>query len=219
MSANDCVTKTKLDNLYDCRHSLTGGNTRATHVMMGGRRALAAGFSDVDEAARLPIAGKARGCWSQRSTRPVRCSPAWKASRYWLWCQLWARSPASRLPLAISTSSSWSTRRRWHCDTEIGMAGLEDFPGIKVGNIKPHADLYGFPDGCGALVLAASHLSGPQGSRPSPAFSRTRCRPRGQPLHRRGNRWAILGTAPSLLSKVRSHRQASLAAACVQAIA
>merc|ERR1719214_408672 len=36
INVNDCVTKSKFDNAYGCRHSLTDGIMRATDVMLGG---------------------------------------------------------------------------------------------------------------------------------------------------------------------------------------
>merc|ERR1711967_201319 len=45
-----------------------------------------------------------------------------------------------------------------HFDNEIDMAGLENFPGIKVENIKPQVDRFEFPDGHGVIILAAGRL-------------------------------------------------------------
>merc|ERR1712125_52151 len=45
-----------------------------------------------------------------------------------------------------------------HFDNEIDMAGLENFPGIKVENIKPQVDRSVFPDGHGVIVLASGRL-------------------------------------------------------------
>ena len=42
-NVNDCVTKSKFDNVYGCRHSLPDGIMRATDVMTGGKRALVCG--------------------------------------------------------------------------------------------------------------------------------------------------------------------------------
>merc|ERR1712011_29893 len=42
INVNDCVTKSKFDNVYGCRHSLNDGIMRATDVMIGGKRALCA---------------------------------------------------------------------------------------------------------------------------------------------------------------------------------
>merc|ERR1712157_559348 len=47
INVNDCVTKSKFDNVYGCRHSLPDGIMRATDVMIGGKRALVCGYGDV----------------------------------------------------------------------------------------------------------------------------------------------------------------------------
>merc|ERR1712228_1005386 len=45
-----------------------------------------------------------------------------------------------------------------HFDNEIEMAALENFPGIKVENIKPQVDRFVFPYGKGIIVLAEGRL-------------------------------------------------------------
>merc|ERR1712097_97438 len=45
-----------------------------------------------------------------------------------------------------------------HFDNEIEMQQLENFPGIKVENIKPQVDRFIFPDGHGIIVLASGRL-------------------------------------------------------------
>merc|ERR1712153_274086 len=45
-----------------------------------------------------------------------------------------------------------------HFDNEIQMEQLENFPGIKVENIKPQVDRFQFPDGHGIIVLASGRL-------------------------------------------------------------
>merc|ERR1739848_401624 len=47
INVNDCVTKSKFDNVYGCRHSLPDGIMRATDVMIRGKRALICGYGDV----------------------------------------------------------------------------------------------------------------------------------------------------------------------------
>merc|ERR1712093_132175 len=47
INVNDCVTKSKFDNVYGCRHSLPDGIMRATDVMIGGKRVLVCGYGDV----------------------------------------------------------------------------------------------------------------------------------------------------------------------------
>merc|ERR1712195_283521 len=44
INVNDCVTKSKFDNVYGCRHSLPDSIMRATDVMIGGKRAMICGY-------------------------------------------------------------------------------------------------------------------------------------------------------------------------------
>merc|ERR1712106_160485 len=46
INVNDCVTKSKFDNVYGCRHSLPDGIMRATDVMLAGKKALICGVGD-----------------------------------------------------------------------------------------------------------------------------------------------------------------------------
>merc|ERR1711924_576361 len=56
-NVNDCVTKSKFDNVYGCRHSLTDGIMRATDVMLGGKRSLILGFGDVGKGSAAALRG------------------------------------------------------------------------------------------------------------------------------------------------------------------
>jgi adenosylhomocysteinase len=47
INVNDCVTKSKFDNIYGCRHSLPDGIMRATDVMIAGKRVVICGYGDV----------------------------------------------------------------------------------------------------------------------------------------------------------------------------
>jgi adenosylhomocysteinase len=47
INVNDCVTKSKFDNIYGCRHSLPDGIMRATDVMMAGKMVVVCGYGDV----------------------------------------------------------------------------------------------------------------------------------------------------------------------------
>ena len=57
VQVNDCVTKSKFDNVYGCRHSLTDGIMRATDVMLGGKRSLVCGFGDVGKGCAAALKG------------------------------------------------------------------------------------------------------------------------------------------------------------------
>ena len=60
INVNDCVTKSKFDNVYGCRHSLPDGIMRATDVMLAGKKAVIFGFGDVGKGCASAM--KAAGC-------------------------------------------------------------------------------------------------------------------------------------------------------------
>ena len=47
INVNDSVTKSKFDNIYGCRHSLTDGIKRALDVMLAGKTVMVCGYGDV----------------------------------------------------------------------------------------------------------------------------------------------------------------------------
>merc|ERR1712096_249334 len=57
INVNDCVTKSKFDNVYGCRHSLPDGIMRATDVMIGGKRCLVCGYGDVGKGCAFALRG------------------------------------------------------------------------------------------------------------------------------------------------------------------
>merc|ERR1712138_345359 len=58
INVNDCVTKSKFDNVYGCRHSLPDSIMRATDVVIGGKRAMIMGYGDVGKGCAFSM----RGC-------------------------------------------------------------------------------------------------------------------------------------------------------------
>ena len=57
-NVNDSVTKSKFDNLYGCRHSLTDGIMRATDVMLAGKICVVAGYGDVGKGCCQSLKGQ-----------------------------------------------------------------------------------------------------------------------------------------------------------------
>ncbi|MHC4252975.1 MAG: adenosylhomocysteinase, partial [Planctomycetota bacterium] len=60
INVNDSVTKSKFDNLYGCRESLTDGIKRATDVMLAGKTAVVCGYGDVGKGSAQSL--RAFGC-------------------------------------------------------------------------------------------------------------------------------------------------------------
>merc|ERR1712242_275411 len=168
INVNDCVTKSKFDNVYGCRHSLPDGIMRATDVMIGGKRSLVCGYGDVGKGCAFAMRG------SGGRVLVTECDPI---------CALQACMEGFQVvtleevvgEIDIFTSATGNFNiitlehmkkmknnaivcNIGHFDNEIDMAGLEGFPGIKCENIKPQVDRFVFPDGHGVIVLASGRL-------------------------------------------------------------
>merc|ERR1712010_364281 len=59
INVNDCVTKSKFDNVYGCRHSLPDGIMRATDVMLSGKKVVICGFGDVGKGSAASMVAQA----------------------------------------------------------------------------------------------------------------------------------------------------------------
>merc|ERR1711985_180827 len=168
INVNDCVTKSKFDNVYGCRHSLPDAIMRATDVMIGGKRALICGYGDVGKGCAFAMRG------AGARVMITECDPI---------CALQACMEGFQVAtidevvgeadIFITTTGNFkiitleSMKKMknnaivgniGHFDNEIEMAELEGFPGIKVENIKPQVDRFVFPDGHGIIMLASGRL-------------------------------------------------------------
>merc|ERR1712137_29866 len=168
INVNDCVTKSKFDNVYGCRHSLPDSIMRATDVMIGGKRALVAGYGDVGKGCAFAM----RGCGARVIITEVDPICALQACMEGFQVAT-LESVVGEVDIFISSTGNYKiitlehmkkmknnaiVGNIGHFDNEIDMAGLEGFPGIKVENIKPQVDRFVFPDGHGVIVLAAGRL-------------------------------------------------------------
>ncbi|KAA8494520.1 Adenosylhomocysteinase [Porphyridium purpureum] len=168
INVNDCVTKSKFDNLYGCKHSLPDGIMRATDVMLAGKTVMICGYGDVGKgsAASMKAAG-ARVIISEID--PIcalqACMEGFQVTTL--------DEVVETLDIVVTTTGNKDivmakdmARMKnnaivgniGHFDNEIDMAGLEKFPGIVRQNIKPQVDRFVFPDGHGVIVLAEGRL-------------------------------------------------------------
>ncbi len=168
MNVNDAVTKSKFDNLYGCRHSLTDGILRATDVMLSGKVAVVLGYGDVGKGSAQSLRGQgARVIITEID--PI--------------CALQAVMEGfevARLEDVVDTADVFITTTGnkdiirlehmermkdmaivgniGHFDNEIQMAELESKEGMVRENIKEQVDRWEFPDGHSILVLAEGRL-------------------------------------------------------------
>merc|ERR1711862_567574 len=168
INVNDCVTKSKFDNVYGCRHSLPDGIMRATDVMIGGKRALICGYGDVGKGCAFAMRGAgARVLITEID--PIcalqACMEGFQVVKM--------ESVLSEVDIFVTTTGNFKiitlehmkkmknnaiVGNIGHFDNEIEMELLEKFPGIKVENIKPQVDRFVFPDGHGVIILASGRL-------------------------------------------------------------
>merc|ERR1712038_873684 len=168
INVNDCVTKSKFDNVYGCRHSLPDGIMRATDVMIGGKRALVCGYGDVGKGCAFAM----RGAGARVLVTEIDPICALQACMEGFEV-VDIESCVGEIDIFTSATGNFNiitldhmkkmknnviVGNIGHFDNEIDMAGIEGFPGIKVENIKPQVDRFVFPDGHGVIVLAAGRL-------------------------------------------------------------
>jgi adenosylhomocysteinase len=168
INVNDCVTKSKFDNVYGCRHSLPDGIMRATDVMIGGKRALICGYGDVGKGSAFAMRGSGARCLI------AECDPICALQACMEGFQIVKiETVVHEIDLFVTTTGNFKiitlehmkkmknnaiVGNIGHFDNEIEMEALEGMPGIKVENIKPQVDRFLFPDGHGVIVLAAGRL-------------------------------------------------------------
>merc|ERR1711957_118319 len=168
INVNDCVTKSKFDNVYGCRHSLPDGIMRATDVMIGGKRALVCGYGDVGKGCAFAL----RGAGARVLITEIDPICALQACMEGFQV-VTMEDVVSEIDIFTSATGNYDivtlahmklmknnaiVGNIGHFDNEIDMAGLEGFPGIVVENIKPQVDRFVFPDGHGVIVLASGRL-------------------------------------------------------------
>jgi len=168
INVNDCVTKSKFDNVYGCRHSLPDSIMRATDVMIGGKRALVCGYGDVGKGCAFAL----RGAGARVLIAEIDPICALQACMEGFQV-VTLEEVVGEVDIFTSATGNFDiitvehmkkmknnaiVGNIGHFDNEIDMVGVETFPGIKVENIKPQVDRFVFPDGHGVIVLASGRL-------------------------------------------------------------
>merc|ERR1711970_1137831 len=168
INVNDCVTKSKFDNVYGCRHSLPDSIMRATDVMIGGKRCMIMGYGDVGKGCAFAM----RGCGARVVVAEVDPICALQACMEGFEVNT-LDNMVGVADIFITTTGNFKiitlehmkkmknnaiVGNIGHFDNEIEMDALEKFPGIKVENIKPQVDRFEFPDGHGVIILASGRL-------------------------------------------------------------
>jgi len=168
INVNDCVTKSKFDNVYGCRHSLPDGLMRATDVMIAGKQVVVCGYGDVGKG----CAAAMKACGARVVVTEVDPICALQACMEGLEVKR-LESMLKTADIFITTTGCYNiimaehmaqmknnaiVGNIGHFDNEIDMEGIENYPGMKIVNIKEQVDRFVFPDGHGVIVLARGRL-------------------------------------------------------------
>src|ERR1700749_2358022 len=168
INVNDSVTKSKFDNLYGCRESLTDGIKRATDVMFAGKVCVVAGYGDVGKGCAQAMRGRG-GRVLITEIDPI-CALQAAMEGY----QVTTMDEAAPIADIVVTATGCCDVVRsnhmqamkneailgniGHFDSEIDIAWLEGNKDIREENIKPQVDHFIFPDGKKLIVLARGRL-------------------------------------------------------------
>jgi adenosylhomocysteinase len=168
INVNDSVTKSKFDNIYGCRHSLTDGLCRASDVMLGGKVAVVAGFGEVGKGSAQALRGQ--GCRVIVTEIDPICALQAAMEGYEVKT---LEDVVETADIFVTTTGNFNiitaahmakmkdkaiVGNIGHFDNEIDMAGLKKVAGIQNINIKPQYDEWKFPDGHSVMVLAEGRL-------------------------------------------------------------
>jgi len=168
INVNDSVTKSKFDNLYGCRESLVDGIKRATDVMIAGKVAVVCGYGDVGKGCAQSL----RGMGARVIITEIDPICALQAAMEGYEVKtvddtlgigdIYVTATGNIDIITIEHMEKMKDQaivcNIGHFDSEIQIAKLNAYKGIKKINIKPQVDKYIFPDGHAIFILAEGRL-------------------------------------------------------------
>jgi len=168
INVNDSVTKSKFDNLYGCRESLSDGIKRATDVMVAGKVAVICGYGDVGKG----CAHSLRGFGARIIVTEIDPINALQAamegfevttveetlSRGDIFVTCTGNCDIITLEHMQTMKDQAIVCNIGHFDNEIQVDRLNAAPGVVRTNIKPQVDQYTFPNGHSIFLLAEGRL-------------------------------------------------------------
>merc|ERR1719456_391640 len=166
INVNDCVTKSKFDNVYGCRHSLPDSIMRATDVMLSGKKVVICGFGDVGKGSAASMAAQSAIVYVTEID-PIcalqACMEGYQVAtmeQCVATCDVFITTTGNKDIITCEHMSKMKNNaivgNIGHFDNEIQMEQLEK--ATTRMNIKPQCDKYIFPDGHGVIVLAEGRL-------------------------------------------------------------
>ncbi|MCL1906480.1 MAG: adenosylhomocysteinase [Propionibacteriaceae bacterium] len=168
INVNDCVTKSKFDNKYGCRHSLIDGINRATDILIGGKIAVVCGYGDVGKGCAESFRGQGARVIVTEIDPICALQAAMDGFEVRTLDEVVGQADfviTATGNTSVVTAEQMSKMKDravlgniGHFDDEIDMAGLSTWKGITATNIKPQVDLWTFPQGPSILILSEGRL-------------------------------------------------------------
>src|ERR1041385_696521 len=168
INVNDSVTKSKFDNLYGCRESLSDGIKRATDVMIAGKTAVVCGYGDVGKGSAHSL----RGFGARVIVTEIDPINALQAAmegfevttledtlgRGDIYVTTTGNCDVITLDHILKMKDQAIVCNIGHFDNEIQVDKLNTLKGVKRINVKPQYDKYVLPSGRAIYLLAEGRL-------------------------------------------------------------
>jgi adenosylhomocysteinase len=165
INVNDCVTKSKFDNLYGCRESLIDGIKRATDVMVSGKKAVVCGYGDVGKGCAQSFRGAGATVFITEID-PIcalqACMEGYQVVTMDEACKFGDIFVTSTGNVDVITRQHMDQMKHnaivcniGHFDSEIQIDALDE---LTWEEIKPQVDHVIWPDGKRIIVLAKGRL-------------------------------------------------------------
>jgi len=168
INVNDSVTKSKFDNLYGCRHSLTDGILRASDVMLAGKVCVVMGYGDVGKGSAQSLRGQGARvviteidpiCALQAAMEGFQVTTLEDVMET---ADVFITATGNKNIITVEHMKRMKDKaivgNIGHFDNEIDMQSLNREAGVKRITIKPQYDEYVFPDGHSVMILAEGRL-------------------------------------------------------------
>ena len=168
INVNDSVTKSKFDNLYGCRESLSDGIKRATDVMLAGKTAVVCGFGDVGKGSAQSLRGFGARvivteidpiCALQAAMEGYEVKTVEDCLNE---ADIYVTTTGNKDIITLDHMKQMKDQaivcNIGHFDNEIQVDALDEFKGATKTNIKPQVDKYTFDDGHEIFMLAEGRL-------------------------------------------------------------
>jgi adenosylhomocysteinase len=168
INVNDSVTKSKFDNLYGCRESLSDGLKRATDVMIAGKVAVVCGYGDVGKGSAHSL----RGFGARVIVTEIDPINALQAAMEGFevttvedtlgWGDIYVTTTGNKdvitLEHMVKMKDQAIVCNIGHFDNEIQVDRLNKLKGVKKVTVKPQYDSYLLPGGRTIYMLAEGRL-------------------------------------------------------------